>query len=143
MDTALQGMGGALTAEPSVVVPMPDVLGDESSGSEVEGAGSGDASPPREGEAVSTGLHRPTAGLVEVSEDEAEASSLVALFQNVRFQATDHHAEDVGGSNTALSPLHLGKLPLSFVFPLLFVFPCFIGTYFYFPRGFDGGPWEN
>ena len=64
---------------------MPDILGDESSGSVGEGAGSGDASLPREAKAASTGLCRLAAGLVEVSEDEAEASSPVALFQDVRF----------------------------------------------------------
>ena len=78
-----------------------------------------------------------------MSKDEAEASSLVALFQNVRFQAIDHHVEDASGSNVAPSPLHLGKLPLSFVFPLLFVFSYFIRTYFIFLGGFDEGPWAN
>jgi len=77
-------MHGGLTAKPSAVAPMPGVLGDESSGSEGEGAG-GDASPPREEEAASTGHRRPVAGLMEVSEDEVEASSPVALFQDVRF----------------------------------------------------------
>ena len=56
VDTALQGAGGGLAAEPSVVAPMPGVLGDETSGSEGDGAGGGDASPPREGEAAGTGL---------------------------------------------------------------------------------------
>ena len=81
--------------------------------------GSGDASTPREGEAASTDLRCPVFGLKEVSEDKAEASSPVAPLQGVRFQATSHHAEDAGGSNTSPSPLHLGKLPLSFVFPCL------------------------
>ena len=85
VDTALQGAGGGLTAEPSIVAPMPGILGDESSSSEGKGAGSGDASPPREGEAISTNLHHPMAGLIEVSEDEAEASSLVAPLQSMRF----------------------------------------------------------
>ena len=56
VDTALQGAGGGLAAEPSVVAPMPGVLGDETSGPEGDGAGGGDASPPREGEAAGTGL---------------------------------------------------------------------------------------
>ena len=75
------------------------------------------------------------AGLTEVSEDEAEASSLVAPLQSVRFQATDHHAKGAGGSNTAPSPLHLGKLPRALCFSLLFVFFYFIGTYFDFFQG--------
>ena len=36
------------TAEPSVVAPMLDVLGDESSGSEGEDVGGGGASPPKD-----------------------------------------------------------------------------------------------
>ena len=80
VDTALQGMGGGPTAEPSIVAPMPGILGDDSSGSEGEGTGSHDASPPRGGEAASADRHRPTAGLVEVYEDEAEVSSLAAPF---------------------------------------------------------------
>jgi len=80
VDTALQGMGGGPTAEPSVVVPMPNILGDDSSGTEGEGIGSGNASSSREGEATSADHRRPAAGLVEVSEDEAEVSSPVAPF---------------------------------------------------------------
>jgi len=57
---------------------MPGIFGDETSSSEGDGTGDGDASPPREGETIGTGLHRPTAGLNEVFEDEVEVSSLVA-----------------------------------------------------------------
>ena len=64
---------------------MPGILGDETFGSEGDGVGGGDASPPREGEATGTSFHRPTAGLNEVSEDEAEASSLVALSRTIGF----------------------------------------------------------
>ena len=78
-------MGGGPTVEPSIMAPMLGVLGDKSSSSEGEGAGSGDASPPREAEATSTDLHHPMAGLIEVSVDEAEASSLVAPLQSVMF----------------------------------------------------------
>ena len=67
--------------------------------------------------------------------DEAEASSLVAPLQSVRFQATGHHAEDAGGSNTSPSPLHLGKLPLSFVFPCCLCFSILSGLIFIFPGG--------
>ena len=56
VDTALQGAGGGLTAEPSAVAPMPDVLGDETSSTEGDGVGGGDASLPREGEATGTSL---------------------------------------------------------------------------------------
>jgi len=85
VDTALQGMGGGFTAEPSIVAPMLSVLGDESSSSEGEGAGSGDASLPREGEAASTDLRRPTTGLIEAFEDKAEVSSPIAPLQSMRF----------------------------------------------------------
>ena len=85
VDTALQGMGGGLTAEPSIVAPMPGVLGDDSSGSEGKGTGNGDGSRPREGEAASTDLCCPVSGLKEVSEDEAKASSPIAPLQGVRF----------------------------------------------------------
>jgi hypothetical protein len=80
VDTALQGMGSGLTAEPSVMAPMPGVLGYDSSGSEGEGTGSVDSSPAREEEAASTDRPRPVAGLMEVSEDEEEASPLAAPF---------------------------------------------------------------
>ena len=70
-------MRGALAVEPSTVAPMPGVLGDETPGSEGDGAGDGDASPPR-GETAGTGLRRPTTGLDKVSEDEAEMSFPVA-----------------------------------------------------------------
>ena len=80
VDTALQGMGGGPSAEPSIVAPMPDILGDDSFGSEGEGTDSGDASPSREGEAASVDRHHPAAGVVEVSEDEVGASSLAAPF---------------------------------------------------------------
>ena len=80
VNTALQGMGGGPTAEPSVMAPMPDILGDDSSSSEGEGTRSGDASPLREGEAASADHRHPTAGLMEVSKDEVEASSPVAPF---------------------------------------------------------------
>ena len=63
----------------------PGILGHESSSSVGEGAGRGDASLPREGEVASTGLRCPVAGLVEVSKDEAEASSPVALSRGVGF----------------------------------------------------------
>ena len=71
------------------MVPMPSVLGDETLGSEGDGAGDGDASLPREGETTGTGLRRPMAGLDEVSEDEAKASSLVASPQGIGFEALD------------------------------------------------------
>lgn len=48
IETALQGMGVDSIAEPSAVAPMPSVLGDESSNSKGEGAGGGDASPPKD-----------------------------------------------------------------------------------------------
>ena len=80
VNIALQGMGGGPTAEPSVVVPMPSILGDDSSGTEGEGIGSGNASSSREGEAASADHRRPAAGLVEVSEDEVEVSSPAASF---------------------------------------------------------------
>ena len=37
-------MGGGSTTEPSVMVPMPSVFGDDSFDSEDEGLGAGDAS---------------------------------------------------------------------------------------------------
>ena len=80
VDTTLQAMGGGLTAEASTMTPMPDVLGDESSNSEGEGTGSGDVSSSREEEVTNTECRRPVTSLVEVSVDEAEVSSLVALF---------------------------------------------------------------
>jgi hypothetical protein len=85
IDTALQGMGGGPTAEPSIVAPIPGVLDDDSSSSEGEDTGSGDASPPREKEAASVDHRHPMATLVEVSEDEAEACSPAASFQSVAF----------------------------------------------------------
>ena len=85
VDTTLEGMGGGPIAKASVVAPMPGILGGDSFGSEGEGTSSGDASPLREGEAANTDCHRPMAGLMEVFEDEAEASSPAAPFQSVAF----------------------------------------------------------
>ena len=79
VDTALQGADGGLAADPSAMAPMPSILGDETSSSEGDGTGGGDASLPREGEAAGNGIHRPAAGLDEVFEDEVEASAPVAL----------------------------------------------------------------
>ena len=64
---------------------MPVVLGDKTFGSEGDGGGGGDASPPREGEATGTGLCQPMVGLDEVSKDEMEASSPVAPSQGIGF----------------------------------------------------------
>lgn len=80
VDTTLQGMGSGPTGEPSIMVPMPYVLGDDSFGSEGDGTNSGDASSLREGEAASAYRRRPSTGLLEVSEDEANVSSLAAPF---------------------------------------------------------------
>ena len=111
---------------------MPSVLGDETSSSEGVGASGGDASSLREGEAASTSLRRPAAGLDEVSEDEAEASSPVASPQGVGFEATRHHAEGAGCSDSVLSPLHLGRSISSFAFPLVVKLSYFMGTCFLF-----------
>ena len=86
-------------------------------------------------EAAGTSLRRPTAGLNEVFEDEAEASSLVVLSRGVGFQATNHHTEDVGGSGSVLSPLYLGELLFNFAFPLVLKLSYFIGTCFLFLQG--------
>ena len=67
------------TAEPSVVAPMLDVLGDESSGSEGEDVGGGGASPPKDVE-VGSMDHRRVTGALEVSEDEVEERSLPTRF---------------------------------------------------------------
>ena len=81
VEAALQGMGGGPTAKASTVAPMPDILGDDSSGSEGEGAGGGNASQLKDAEADSADCHRPmVAPTTEVSEDEAEAHSPAAPF---------------------------------------------------------------
>ena len=120
-------MGGGPTVEPFVMAPMLGILGDNSFGSEGEGAGGGGTSSPREGEAASAVRRRPSAALVEVSEDEAEVSSLAAPFQSMAFWASSHHAEDVVASYAIPSPLHLGELPFNFVFLAVCIFS-FIGT---------------
>jgi hypothetical protein len=81
VNTALQGMGGSPTIEPSVMASMPGVLGDDSSSSEGEGASGGNASPSKDAEADSMDRRRPAvAPTMEVSEDEAEAYSLAGPF---------------------------------------------------------------
>ena len=81
VDTALQGMGGGPTAEPSIVAPMLDVLGDDSFGSNGKGACGGNASPSKDAEADSMDRRHPVvAPTVEVSKDEAEALSPAAPF---------------------------------------------------------------
>lgn len=66
-------MGGASTAEASIVAPMPGVLGDESSSSKGEDGGNGDASPSRDAEVGSVDRHHPMkAPLVEESKDKSE-----------------------------------------------------------------------
>ena len=72
------------------------------------------------------------AGLDEVSEDKAKASSPVALPQLVGFEATGHHAEGAGCSGSVPSPLHLGRSLSSFAFPLVVKLSYFMGTCFLF-----------
>lgn len=122
------------------MAPMLGVLGEDSSGSEDKSGG--DASPPREGEAIDFGLRRPAPGLDEVLEDEVEASCVVALALSVELQRIGHHAEDVGGSGAILSPLHLGEFLSSSCFSLLLMFrsPWFNFLSF---RGIGEGPWEE
>ena len=75
------------------------------------------------------------AGIDEVSEDEAEASSPVALPRGVGFEATGHHVEGAGCSGSIPSPLYLGKLLFSFAFALLLKLSYFMGTCFLFLQG--------
>ena len=81
VDTALQGMGGALTTEPSVVVPMPSVLGDESSSSEGNGVGDGDSSSPREGEV--TGICRRTDQFIRIQVQWQSASGRTVILEPI------------------------------------------------------------
>lgn len=77
--TTLGGMGGGPSVEPSTAVPMPDVLGDESSDFEY-----GDASLLEDAKAESIGLRCPTVTpTVEVSENEAEAHFPATPFWSV------------------------------------------------------------
>ena len=85
VDSALQSAGDGLVAEPFAMAPMPSVLGDKTSSSEGDGGGGGDASLSRGGEAAGTSLCRPAVGLNKVSEDETEASSLVAPSRGIGF----------------------------------------------------------
>jgi hypothetical protein len=113
VDTALQGIGGGPTAEPSVVAPMPYVLGDDSSGSDGKGACGGNASLSKDVEADTVDHRCPTfASTAEVSEDEAEVHSLAAPFQSMALWPMVQHAADA-----TLSPLHLGELPLGSAVP--------------------------
>ena len=74
-------MGGGNTAKPSAMVPMPGILGDDSSDSEGEGLRARDASPPRNARARVASLRHPVATrAIEVSEDEAEAQSSLGPF---------------------------------------------------------------
>jgi hypothetical protein len=71
----LVGTVGGATAEASVVAPIPGVLGDESSSSEGEDGGGGNASTPNHAEVESAG-HRPlTTPLIEESKDEPKHGS--------------------------------------------------------------------
>ena len=76
------------SADPFVVVPMPEVLGDVSSDSEGEDiGGGGGASSPFDAEVGDTSHHRTTdAPVLEVSNDEAEAQS-PAPFWSTAFRA--------------------------------------------------------
>jgi hypothetical protein len=61
---------------------------------------------------------RPTvAATVEVSEDEAEAYSPTASFQNMVFRPVVQRVVDVGAVDATLSPLHLGELPFGSALP--------------------------
>lgn len=67
------GAGGA--AEPSIVAPMPSVLGDDSSSSKGEDDGGGDGSLPSKVEVGSLD-HRPVkAPVIEESEEEPRRES--------------------------------------------------------------------
>lgn len=132
-----------LGAKPSAAVPMPGVLGDESSSSEGNEAGEeeegeeeeedadiGEASPPREaGDLGGSGLRRPAPGVDEVSDDEAEAGSPVVVPPRTNLEGTSHHAEAAGGSGKPLSPLLLGGLTsVLFLFLDLRLFCCVLNT---------------
>jgi hypothetical protein len=71
---ALQGMCASSTTKPSVVAPMPGVLGDESSGSEGEDVGGGGTYPPKDTKVNSVDRCH-VAGALEVSKDKAEERS--------------------------------------------------------------------
>jgi hypothetical protein len=104
------------------VVPMPGILGDDSSDSEGEGLGAGDASPPRDARAGVASLRRPApTQAIEVSEDEAEAQSSLSRFQSVAFWAFAQQITEAGTLDAVRSPLHLGKLSVDFSLPSCFV----------------------
>ena len=77
-------MCGGSTGEPSIVAPMPGILGDQSSGSEGEDVGGGGASPPKDAEVGSTD-RRHVVSALEVSKDEVEERSQPIGFQSVTF----------------------------------------------------------
>ena len=115
VETALQGMGGGATVEPSVLAPMPGVLGDDSSGFEEE-IGGGDASPPKNAEVDSTECRHPAvAPTVGVSEDKAEARPPAAPFCSVVYQAMMQRTEDAGAADVILDPLHLDDFSFNFI----------------------------
>jgi hypothetical protein len=115
-------MGAGSAADPSITVPMPGVLGDDSSESEGEDiGGGGGARSPSNTEAGGTSRRRTTdVPVLEVSKDDAEVQS-PAPFRSAAFRATVQ-CIDMGTSSAIPDSLYLGEDLLS-VFAL---FNCFM-----------------
>jgi hypothetical protein len=100
-------------ADPSIVAPIPSILGDDSSKLEGEDVGGGRGACSPSGMEVGSASYHQTMDflLLEESEDDAEAHSS-ALLWSVGFRATVL-CPDVGTSDVIPSPLHLGEYLLS------------------------------
>ena len=115
-------MGAGSATDPSVIAPMPGVLGDDSSDSEGEDIGrGGGACSPSDMEVGGTNRHRTTdAQMLQESEDDVEVQS-PTLFWSAAFRATAQ-CTDTGTSGAFLDSLYLGEDLL----PVFAFFNCFI-----------------
>jgi hypothetical protein len=108
--------------EPFAANPMPDVLGDDSSGSEGDDdAGHGGAALSRDVEAENVGCHRPADGTaLEVSDDETGSLS-PSVFRVAAFQPQTQRARGTSDAGVATQELYLGMLVLAIFLFLMFV----------------------
>lgn len=142
VDTALQALQSGSAGEPSLVKPMPGVLG-ESSSSKDDGADDARTPPAKGTDAESIGRHRVAgASTIEVSEDEFKGVSPPRILRSQTFKELTQEAVDAGKADAAPTSIYLLIWSMCLHICLL---PVFISLFFlrasyhvYFSRAYEG-----